>query len=353
MREVVVVTGAGAGVGRAAALEFARHGCDVALLSRDPRRLESAAGEVRRFGVRALAIPLDVADAEAVRGAADQIERALGPICVWVNVAMATVFAAVHQLTAAEIERATAVTYLGQVHGILAALHHMRRRGHGSIVCVGSALAHRAIPLQSAYCGAKFAIRGFVGALRSELIHDRLNIAVSEVDLPAVNTPQFDWARNKTGRRLQPVPPIYQPEVAARAIYQAAFHPRRQVWLGFSTVKAILANRLVPGLLDRVLARSGYDGQLEPGSAAPERAGNLFQPVAGDYGAHGRFDDRARSSAYLGGGAYGLLLGATFAIGAVAGLRLLAGRSRGSADGPARLRTTRRRSVFSTRPVRR
>ncbi len=296
--KIVVVTGAGAGVGRAAATEFARQGCDVALLSRDPDRLERAAADLRSFGVRALPIPTDVADAAAVDRAAERVERELGPIDAWINVAMATVFAPVHQLTAAEIERATAVTYLGQVHGIMAALRYMRPRNHGSIVCVGSALAYRSIPLQSVYCGAKFAIRGFVDSLRSELYHDRIRVTLTEVDLPAVNTPQFDWARNKTGRKAQPVPPIFQPEVAARAIRFAAFHPRRQIWVGFPTVKAILANRIAPGLIDRYLAKSGYTGQLTQAACDPQAPGNLFEPVKGPYGSHGRFDRRARDTSW-------------------------------------------------------
>jgi short-subunit dehydrogenase len=295
MRKIAVITGAGAGVGRAVATEFARNGCDVALLSRDPERLERAAVELEAFGGRAIAIPTDVGDAKAVDAAADRVERELGPIDVWVNVAMATVFAPVHELTAEEFRRGTEVTYLGQVHGTMAALRFMRPRNRGSIVSVGSALAYRAVPLQSVYCGAKFAIRGFLDALRSELYHDKLDITVTEVDLPAINTPQFDWARNKMGRKAQPVPPIFQPEVAARAIYFGAFNPRRQIWVGFPTVKAIIANRIAPGLLDRYLAKSGYTGQLTDEPADADAPGNLFAPVAGDYSAHGRFDERART----------------------------------------------------------
>ncbi|MBV9653363.1 MAG: SDR family oxidoreductase, partial [Acetobacteraceae bacterium] len=269
------------------------------LLSRDPERLDHAAMEVRRrFGVRALPIPTDVADARAVTDAADRVERELGPIDVWVNVAMATVFAPVHALTAEEVQRSTAVTYLGQVHGIMAALRHMRPRNRGSIVCVGSALAHRGIPLQSVYCGAKFALRGFLDSLRSELYHDRIKISVTEVDLPAVNTPQFDWARNKMGRRAQPVPPIFQPEVAARAIVFGAFHPRRQIWVGFPTVKAVLVNKIAPGLIDHYLADAGYSGQLTDQPADPQAPGNLFDPVPGAYGAHGRFDAQARDASW-------------------------------------------------------
>ena len=292
MSKIVVITGAGAGVGRAAATEFARNGCDLALLSRDKDRLEYAAQELRRFGVRALAIPTDVADADAVVAAADQVERELGPIDVWVNVAMATVFAPVDKLTAAEIKRGTEVTYLGQVHGIMAALKYMRPRNRGSIVLVGSALAYRSVPLQSIYCGAKFAIRGFTDSLRSELIHDKVKVTLTMVDLPAVNTPQFDWARNKMGKKAQPVPPIYQPEVPARAIYFGAMNPRRQIWVGFPTVKAVLANRIAPGLIDRYLANFGYDSQMGDTPVAADAPDNLFEPVPGAYGAHGRFDDR-------------------------------------------------------------
>ena len=289
---MAVITGAGAGVGRAAATEFARNGFDVALLSRDKDRLEHAASELRRFGVRALPVPTDVADAEAVEAAADTAERELGPIDVWVNVAMATVFAPVSKLTSAEVARGTNVTYLGQVHGMMAALKRMRPRNRGSIVNVGSALGYRSVPLQAIYCGAKFAIRGFTDSLRSELIHDKCDVTLTMVDLPAVNTPQFDWARNKMGRKAQPVPPIYQPEVPARAIYFGATHPRRQIWVGFPTVKAIMANRIAPGLIDRYLANTAYSGQLTDATESQDAPGNLFDPVPGAFGAHGRFDGR-------------------------------------------------------------
>jgi short-subunit dehydrogenase len=295
MPKVAVITGAGAGVGRATGAEFARHGYDVALLSRDPHRLDQAAVEARRQGVRALPIPTDVADADAVDEAAERAEAELGPIDVWANVAMATVFAPVEKLTAAEVERGTRVTYLGQVHGMMSALKRMRVRNHGTIVNVGSALAYRSVPLQSIYCGAKAAIRGFTDSLRSEIIHDKLDIQLTIVDLPAMNTPQFDWALNKMGREAKPVAPIFQPEVAARAIFFAVTHKRRDVWVGWPTVKAILANRVAPGLLDRYLAKVGYSGQLADKPTAPDAPANLFEPVPGDYSAHGRFDDQARN----------------------------------------------------------
>jgi len=298
MPKTVVVTGAGAGVGRATVEEFARQGYDVALLSRDKDRLERAAAELRKHGVRALPIPTDVADAAAVEAAASKVEEELGPIDVWVNVAMATVFAPVSKLTAEEFERGTRVTYLGQVHGTMSALKRMRTRNRGTIVNVGSALGYRSVPLQSIYCGAKFAIRGFTDALRSEIIHDKLNVHLTMVDLPAVNTPQFDWALNKMGDKAQPVPPIYQPEVPARAIFFAATHRRRQVWVGFPTVKAILANRIAPGLIDRYLAKAGYSGQLTHEKLGEDAPANLYEPVPGDYGAHGRFDARSRTGSW-------------------------------------------------------
>ncbi|HTW26959.1 MAG TPA: SDR family oxidoreductase [Acetobacteraceae bacterium] len=298
MSKIVVVTGAGAGVGRATATEFARHGWDIALLARDADRLERAASELRSHGVRALPIPVDVADDAAVEAAATRVESELGPIDVWVNVAMATVFAPFAEISPDEYRRATEVTYLGQVYGTMAALKRMRTRNRGTIVHVGSALAYRSVPLQSAYCGAKAAIRGFTDSLRSEIIHDGLNVHLTTVDLPAVNTPQFDWALNRTGQQAQPVPPIYQPEVPARAIYFAATHRRREIWVGFPTVKAILGNRVAPGLLDRYLASAGYKGQLTDEPRPADAPANLFDPVTGAYGAHGRFDSRARSGSW-------------------------------------------------------
>ena len=282
MPKIVVVTGASAGVGRATIEEFAKQGYDVALLARDPDRLERAAAELRSaYGVRTLAIPTDVADAEAVEAAATRVEAEMGPIDVWVNVAMATVFAPVSDLTAEEVERGTRVTYLGQVHGMMAALSRMRIRDHGTIVNVGSALAYRSVPLQSVYCGAKAAIRGFTDSLRSEIIHDKLNVHLTTVDLPAVNTPQFDWALNKMGKKAKPVAPIFQPEVPARAIFFAATHRRREVWVGFPTVKAILANRIAPGLIDHYLASAGYKGQLTDETLRADAPANLLRRFRG------------------------------------------------------------------------
>jgi NAD(P)-dependent dehydrogenase (short-subunit alcohol dehydrogenase family) len=294
--KVVVITGASAGVGRATALEFARHGYKVALIARNQQRLNDAAAEVGAIGGHALPLVVDVADFAALNAAATHVEDELGPIGVWVNNAMATIFAPVERITPEEFRRATEVIYLGQVYGTMIALARMRPRNRGTIVNVGSALAYRAIPLQSAYCGAKFAVRGFTDALRSELMHDRVKVHLTMVHLPAVNTPQFDWALNKLSRRPQPVPPIFQPEVPARAIMFAALHKRREVWVGMPTFKTILANRVMPGLLDRILATAGYSGQL---TAEPKPAGapaNLFHSVPGPFGAHGRFDARARST---------------------------------------------------------
>ncbi|MBV9551800.1 MAG: SDR family oxidoreductase [Alphaproteobacteria bacterium] len=296
---IVVVTGASAGVGRATARAFADRGCDVAVLARNEARLVAVAQELRERGANALPIVADVADADAVEAAAERVERELGAIDIWVNNAMATIFAPFDKVTADEFRRGTEVTYLGQVHGTMAALKRMRQRDRGAIVNVGSALAYRAIPLQSVYCGAKYAVRGFTDSLRTELLHDGSAVRLVMVHLPAVNTPQFDWALNKIGKRPQPVPPIFQPEVAARAIVDAALHPRRrEVWVGLPTVTAILANKLAPGLLDRYLATAGYSGQITDEPLPPDAPANLFRSADGDYGAHGRFDDRAHAVSY-------------------------------------------------------
>ncbi len=293
--EVIVVTGASAGVGRATAREFARHGCRIALLGRGAAGLEGAEAEVQALGGRALIIPTDVADPAQVEAAADTIESDLGPIDIWINNAMVSVFSPVSEMTAGEFKRVTEVTYLGVVYGTMSALSVMRPRNRGTIVQIGSALAYRSIPLQSAYCGAKHAIRGFTDSLRSELLHDNTDIHLTMVQLPAMNTPQFDWVRSRLPREPQPVPPIFQPEVAARSIYWAAHHRRREVYVGLPTVKAILGNKIIPGYLDRYLAKHGYDSQQTNEPVALDRPDNLWSPLPGDHGAHGRFDARARS----------------------------------------------------------
>ncbi|HET7299947.1 MAG TPA: SDR family oxidoreductase [Oleiagrimonas sp.] len=295
-KQIVVITGASAGVGRATAHAFARDGASVALLARENEALEDAADEVRALGGQALALAVDVSDAEQVEAAAARIEDELGPIDVWINAAMVTIFAPVHDIRADEVRRATEVTYLGTVHGTMAALKRMRTRDHGTIVQVGSALAYRAIPLQSVYCGAKFAIRGFTDALRVELMHEKSRIHITMVQLSAFNTPQFDWARTRMSRPPQPVPPSYQPEVAARGIHWAALHRRRELYVGFPAVKAIVGNKLVPWLADRILAKNAYQGQMDQHEAMPDdRPDNLEQAVQRDYGTHGRFDSRARN----------------------------------------------------------
>jgi NAD(P)-dependent dehydrogenase (short-subunit alcohol dehydrogenase family) len=295
--EVVVITGASAGVGRATAREFAREGARVALVARGRDGLEAARREVEELGGRALVLPLDVADHEAVERAAARVERELGPIDVWVNNAMLSVFSPVREMRAEEYRRVTEVTYLGYVHGTLAALKRMLPRDRGVIVQVGSALAYRGIPLQSAYCGAKHAVQGFHDSLLAELLHDKSNVRVTMVHLPAVNTPQFTWVRSRLPREPQPVPPIFQPEVAARAVRWAARHPeRREVYVGWPTVKAVVGDKLAPGLADHYLARNGYESQQTDEPTAPDRRDNLWQPLPGDHGAHGPFDDRASDS---------------------------------------------------------
>jgi short-subunit dehydrogenase len=263
-------------------------------LARGKEGLEAAAREIEQAGGEALVLPTDMADADAVERAAAGVEDRFGPIGVWVNCAMATIFAAFVDLTPEEYRRATEVTYLGYVYGTMSALRRMRPRDRGTIVQVGSALSYRAIPLQSPYCGAKFAIRGFTDSLRSELLHEGSAVRLTMVQMPALNTPQFDWALNKTGRKPQPVPPIFQPELAAEAIVYAAHAKRREVYVGWPTVKAILANKVAPGLLDHYLARVGYDGQLTDEAAPADAPGNLFVPLPGDHGAHGRFDSKAQ-----------------------------------------------------------
>lgn len=294
--EVVVITGATAGVGRATARAFARRGAHIGLLARGKDGLEGARADVEADGGQALAIPTDVAHSEEVEAAADAVEKQFGPIDIWVNNAMTTIFSPLKEITPDEFKRATDVTYLGTVYGTMAALRRMHPRNNGTIVQVGSALAYRSIPLQAPYCGAKHAIRGFTDSLRSELIHDHSNIHLTMVQMPALNTPQFNWCKTNLPRHPQPVPPIFQPEVAAEAIVWAAHHKRREVYVGGPTVQAIEANKVAPGLLDLYLARTCYDGQQTDQPISPNRPNNLFEPVAGDHGAHGIFDSRARDN---------------------------------------------------------
>jgi NAD(P)-dependent dehydrogenase (short-subunit alcohol dehydrogenase family) len=294
--EVVFITGASAGVGRATAREFARSGAWIGLFGRGRAGLEAARDEVEARGGRALVLVGDVADAERVEEAAAEVEEELGPIDVWINNAMVSVFSPVAEMTPEEFRRVTDVTYLGVVYGTLSALSRMEPRDRGTIVQVGSALAYRAIPLQSAYCAAKHAVQGFTESLRSELIHDGSRVHVTMVQLPALNTPQFDWVKSRLPRRAQPVPPIFQPEVAARAIHWSAHHRRRELLVGWPTVKAVYGGaRLAPGYGDRRAAATGYDSQQTDESDDPSRPHNLWEPLPGDAGAHGRFDGRARS----------------------------------------------------------
>lgn len=295
--EVVVITGASAGIGRATVREFAKHGAWIGLIARGTDGLEGAQREVEAAGGRALVLPLDVADPEKVDAAAERVERELGPIDIWVNDAMTSVFSPIKEMTAEEFKRVTEVTYLGYVYGTLAALKRMLPRDRGTIVHVGSALAYRSIPLQAAYCASKHAVLGFYAALRTELLHDKSNVHTTMVQMPAFNTPQFGWVKSRLPRKAQPVPPIYQPEVAARAVYYAAHHPkRREYYPAFSSVKAIVGNKLVPSFADHYLARNGYEAQQYDGHEDPTRPNNLWEPVPGDHGAHGAFDDRARDS---------------------------------------------------------
>ena len=297
--KTIAITGASAGVGRATVRRFAREGACIGLMARGQARLDAAAAEVEERGGQALALPLDVADADAVDDAAERIEARFGPIDVWVNNAMATVFAPVRDTTPEELRRSTEVTYLGSVWGTMAALRRMLPRDRGAIVQVGSALAYRSIPLQAAYCGSKHAIRGFLESLRTELLHDGSKVRVTMVELPAHNTPQFRWSRAKMPRAPQPVPPIFQPEVAAEAIFYAAQSSRRELVVGWPAFKAIYGEKIAPGLLDRYLARNGYDAQQTDERLDGEREGNLFEPVEGDFAAHGQFDDQAKPRSLL------------------------------------------------------
>lgn len=326
---ISVVTGASAGIGRAVARALAARGDSVALLARGGEGLAAAAEEVRRTGATALPIEVDVADFGAVDAAADRIERELGPIDLWVNDAFASVFAPFAEIEMDEFARTTEVSYLGYVHGTKAALSRMRPRDRGVVVQVGSALAYRGIPLQSAYCGAKHAVQGFTESIRVELLHDRSNVHVTMVQMPAVNTPQFRWVLSRLPRKAQPVPPIYQPEVAARAVVYAAEHPkRREYWVGGSTMLTLAANAVAPGLLDRYLAWQGFGSQQTGEPRDPGEPANLWFPADRDRdaGAHGAFDESARGRslqlwASQHHGTLAMLAGGLFAAWAVRGLR--------------------------------
>jgi NAD(P)-dependent dehydrogenase (short-subunit alcohol dehydrogenase family) len=294
--EVVVVTGASGGIGRATATAFAGRGAKVALVARGQAGLDGAAADVRAAGGQALVLPADAADPDALEAVADRVEDELGPIDVWVNDAFTSVFAPFGKITAEEYKRVTEVSYLGYVYGTMAALRRMKPRDRGVVVQVGSALAYRGIPLQTAYCGAKHAIQGFHEALRCELLHEKSGVHVTMVQMPAVNTPQFSWVLSRLPRHAQPVPPIYQPEVAARAVVYAADHPgRREYWVGATTAATLAANAVAPGLLDRYLGRTGFDSQQTQQPRDPDAPENLWEPADADrdFGAHGIFDDKS------------------------------------------------------------
>jgi NAD(P)-dependent dehydrogenase (short-subunit alcohol dehydrogenase family) len=322
---VIAVTGASAGVGRAIVREFAREGAKIGLIARGIDGLSAAKKEVEALGGQALVLPADVADAPQVENAAQTLESAFGPIDVWINDAMVSVFSPVKEMKAEEYARVTNVTYLGYVHGTLAALGRMLPRDRGIIIQVGSALAYRSIPLQSAYCAAKHAIVGFTESLRTELLHDKSGVQVCNAHMPALNTPQFGWVKSRLPRKPQPVPPIFQPEVAARAIAWLSRHPRRELWVAAPTLKAILAEKFVPGLADRYLARMGYSAQQTSEPKSTARPDNLWDPLPGDAGAHGRFDARAKNySAELWVRTHlPVLLGGGLALAALMGLKRL------------------------------
>jgi len=321
--EVVVVTGASGGVGRAIAHAFAKRGAHIGLVARGEAGLDGARREVESLGGKALVLPTDVADHDQVEAAAEQVETKLGPIDVWVNDAMATVFARFLDVEPEEFKRATEVTYLGTVYGTMSALKRMVARDRGIVVQVGSALAYRAIPLQSAYCGAKFGIRGFTDSVRTELMHDRSNVWITMVQLPAVNTPQFNWCRTKLPDHPQPVAPIYQPEVPAEAVYWAAHHRRRELDVGGSAVKAIFGNKLSPRFADWYLARTGYKSQQIQGMPVNNRADNLYEPVPAEAATHGMFNSQAHASSYqLWANTHRPLISGALAAAAAAAVRL-------------------------------
>ncbi|HXO06473.1 MAG TPA: SDR family oxidoreductase [Solirubrobacteraceae bacterium] len=330
-REVVVVTGASGGVGRATAHAFAKRGARIGLVARGEKGLHDAEREVHELGGEALVVPTDVAQAGEVEAAAEAVEARFGPIDTWVNDAMATVFARFVDTSPEEFKRATEVTYLGTVYGTMAALGRMTARDRGTIIQVGSALSYRSIPLQAAYCGAKFGIRGFTDSIRSELLHDRSNVHITMVQLPGVNTTQFNWCRSKLARHPQPVPPIYQPEIAAEAVYWSAHHRRRELRVGYSAVEAILGSKIAPGLADRYLARTAFSGQqVNDIPVAADRPNNLFAPVEELAATHGIFDDRARRrSPQLWANTHrALLAGAAVGAAAAGTAGVLAARSR-------------------------
>lgn len=334
-RRVVVVTGASGGIGRASAIAFGREGDAVALLARGEAGLAGAAREVEAAGGTALAIPVDVADHEALDAAAERVEQELGPIDVWVNVAFTSVFAPFHEIKPDEYRRVTEVSYLGFVYGTMSALKRMRARNRGTIVQVGSALAYRGIPLQTAYCGAKHAIQGFNESLRTELLHEGSAIRNTMVQMPAVNTPQFSWVLSRLPHQAQPVPPIYQPEVAARGVVHAAAHPeRREYWVGGSTAATLIANAIMPGVLDRYLARTGFTSQQTSAPRKPDQPANLWEPAdaAEDFGTHGIFDSRStgRSTQLVASQHHGVVAAACGAVLAGVGMATLALLRRGS-----------------------
>ncbi len=331
MPQIAVITGASAGIGRATAREFARRGCSVALLARGRDGLEAAAREVEELGGAALVIPTDVADGEAVQRAADQVADRFGCIDIWINNAFAGLFSRFMDSSPEEFRRVVDVTFFGQVHGTRAALSHMQPRNQGAIVLVGSALAYRGIPLQSAYCAAKHGLQGFLDSLRVELLAEESKVRLAMVQLPGVNTPQFDWVRAHVRGRPRPVGAVYEPEVAARAIWKAAHSDRKEWIVGAPAYQAILADKLISPLLDRHLARGGIEAQQDAQPVGPDRKDNLFESVPGDHGAHGRFGDKARRHSPLlwASEHRGLVGGAAVALGAAAALALRSRNGRG------------------------
>ncbi|WP_224999549.1 SDR family oxidoreductase [Cesiribacter sp. SM1] len=299
-KDVVVITGASAGLGRAIANEFAKNGARIALIARGKERLEQAKQEVEDFGGQALTFSADVADAKAMERVAAEVVEKWGTIDIWVNNAMVGVLSPVKEMKAEEYKRVTDVTYLGQVYGAQAALKYMLPKDKGCIVFVGSALAYRGIPLQSAYCGAKHATQGFYDSLRSELIHDKSNVQITMVQMPAMNTPQFDWMRNRMPNKPRPMGTIYQPEAAARSVYHAAYHPEREYKVGFPTLQAVLGNKILPIVGDWVLAKNGYKGQQTNEPKGKEPLDNLFEPAPGNFGSHGRFDAKSKDKSIVG-----------------------------------------------------